>query len=490
MAELGHDVLGVDVDAGRLRFISSYDEAAEFANVHFIAVATPQKQGEFAADLKYVDAVIETLAPRLTAPAVVFGKSTVPVGTAAQLGARARKLAPVGDAVEVAWNPEFLREGYAVQDTLHPDRIVLGVDKNRPGHAEEVARDVYGILLEEEIPFLVTDLETSELVKTSARTLAAPLLLSLHAASASGPRNTGARDLLQLAQPGLIWRAAVTAEPRVGRRCLHQSADGRLLSPAQTNPPRQELLPCLHRAERRRGFVHPRGAFGSESQTLQAQEARSYQAGPIGATCPGAGRRRRRMGGAVRCSCNWKQKVGKVAKAPQWCAVRPTRRISATSYQGASSAGKLMMLGLFLDGKPLALQCNLLSGTGSFAFKTAFAEDYATSSPGTLLELVNIELLHSSSGAKWMDSCAVAEHPVLNRLWMERRLILNQYVATGCASGDLLVSLTQLGRWVKRLVRPPRGSERRADMTTRSQDAARVQDGLVQHPQRTEGHGR
>ena len=87
--------------------------------MHFIAVATPQKQGEFAADLQYVDAVIEALAPLLTAPAVIFGKSTVPVGTAARLGARARELAPVGDAVEVAWNPEFLREGYAVQDTLH-----------------------------------------------------------------------------------------------------------------------------------------------------------------------------------------------------------------------------------------------------------------------------------------------------------------------------------------------------------------------------------
>ena len=130
MAELGHEVLGVDidgiklaklqageapfyepglgevlkrnVDAGRLRFTPSYEEAAKFATVHFIAVATPQKQGEFAADLRYVDAVIETLAPLVTSPAVVLGKSTVPVGTAARLGARARELAPVGDAVEVA----------------------------------------------------------------------------------------------------------------------------------------------------------------------------------------------------------------------------------------------------------------------------------------------------------------------------------------------------------------------------------------------------
>ena len=240
MAEIGHDVLGVDVDAGklaklgageapfyepgldevlksnvdagRLRFTSSYEEAAEFANVHFIAVATPQKQGEFAADLKYVDAVIETLAPLLTAPAVIFGKSTVPVGTAARLGARARELAPVGDAVEVAWNPEFLREGYAVQDTLHPDRIVLGVDKNRPGHAEEVARDVYGILLEEEIPFLVTDLETSELVKTSANAFLATKISFINA-MAEVCEVTGA-DVSVLAD-------AIGHDARIGRKFLN-----------------------------------------------------------------------------------------------------------------------------------------------------------------------------------------------------------------------------------------------------------------------------
>jgi UDPglucose 6-dehydrogenase len=240
MAELGHDVLGVDidasklaklgageapfyepgldevlkrnVDAGRLRFTSSYEEAAEFANVHFIAVATPQKQGEFAADLKYVDAAIETLAPLLTAPAVIFGKSTVPVGTAAQLGTRARELAPTGDAVEVAWNPEFLREGYAVQDTLHPDRIVLGVDKNRPGHAEEVARDVYGILLGEEIPFLVTDLETSELVKTSANAFLATKISFINAV-AEVCEVTGA-DVSVLAD-------AIGHDSRIGRKFLN-----------------------------------------------------------------------------------------------------------------------------------------------------------------------------------------------------------------------------------------------------------------------------
>jgi UDPglucose 6-dehydrogenase len=240
MAELGHDVLGVDVDtvklaklaagvapfyepgldevvknnvdAGRLQFTSSYEEAAEFANLHFIAVATPQKRGEFAADLKYVDAVIETLAPLLTVPTVILGKSTVPVGTAARLGARARELAPVTDAVEVAWNPEFLREGYAVQDTLHPDRIVVGVDKNRPGRAEEVARDVYGKLLEEKIPFLVTDLETSELVKTSANAFLATKISFINA-MAEVCEVTGA-DVSVLAD-------AIGYDARIGRKFLN-----------------------------------------------------------------------------------------------------------------------------------------------------------------------------------------------------------------------------------------------------------------------------
>ena len=240
MAELGHDVLGVDiddgklaklasgeapfyepgldrvlkdnVDAGRLRFSSSYEEAAAFADVHFIAVATPQRQGEFAADLRYVDAVVETLAPLLSEPAVIFGKSTVPVGTAARLGARVRELAPAGDAVHVAWNPEFLREGHAVEDTLHPDRIVLGIDKTRPGHVEEVARDVYGGLIEDEIPFVVTDLETAELVKTAANAFLATKISFINAV-AELCDVTGA-DVSALAD-------AIGYDARIGRKFLN-----------------------------------------------------------------------------------------------------------------------------------------------------------------------------------------------------------------------------------------------------------------------------
>src|SRR5260370_20674933 len=137
MAELGQDVIGVVIDpgkvaklasvdipfcepglrkmlsdnigAGRLRFTTGYDEAAVFADVHFLGVGTPQKKGEYGADLRHVHAVIDTLVPRLRRPAVIVGKSTVPVGTAAELSERARALAPDGIAVEVAWNPAFLR---------------------------------------------------------------------------------------------------------------------------------------------------------------------------------------------------------------------------------------------------------------------------------------------------------------------------------------------------------------------------------------------
>src|SRR5215212_8294866 len=185
MAELGHDVIGVDIDAGkvaklasgdipfyepglrkmlsdnitagRLRFTTDYDEAADFADVHFLGVGTPQKKGEYGADLRHVHAVIDTLVPRLRRPAVIVGKST-------ELGNRARGLAPDGVDVEVAWNPEFLREGFAVHDTLHPDRIVLGVQWDSI-RTEVAIREMYASLLEEGVPFLITDLQTAELVK-------------------------------------------------------------------------------------------------------------------------------------------------------------------------------------------------------------------------------------------------------------------------------------------------------------------------------------
>jgi UDPglucose 6-dehydrogenase len=170
MAELGHDVVGVDIDpgkvaklmagevpfyepglgkllrdnlaAGRLRFTTDHEVAADFADVHFLAVGTPQKKGEYGTDLRQIHAVVDTLVPRLTRPAVIVGKSTVPVGTAADLAARSRAIAANGVDVEVAWNPEFLREGFAVHDTLRPDRIMLGLPPDS-ARAEAAVRDLY-----------------------------------------------------------------------------------------------------------------------------------------------------------------------------------------------------------------------------------------------------------------------------------------------------------------------------------------------------------
>jgi CelD/BcsL family acetyltransferase involved in cellulose biosynthesis len=121
-----------------------------------------------------------------------------------------------------------------------------------------------------------------------------------------------------------------------------------------------------------------------------------------------------------------------------------------TLVGGAAAAGKLGMVGLFLDGEPVALKCNFASGTGSFAFKIAFDEAYAANSPGVLLELANIDLLHDAAATHWMDSCAMPGHPMINRLWTERRLIVDRYVATGRTPGDALVALLPLARWLKR----------------------------------------
>jgi UDPglucose 6-dehydrogenase len=195
-----------------LRFSSSYEEAAKFADVHFIAVGTPQKQGELAADLTFVEAVVTSLAPLLDRPAVIFGKSTVPVGTAARLTALVRDLAPAGDQVELAWNPEFLREGFAVKDTLHPDRIVLGVGTDRSGRAEETAREIYAPILAEQVPFIVTDLATAELVKTAANAFLATKISFINAV-AEVCEAAGA-DVTVLAD-------AIGHDARIGRRFLN-----------------------------------------------------------------------------------------------------------------------------------------------------------------------------------------------------------------------------------------------------------------------------
>jgi UDPglucose 6-dehydrogenase len=203
MASLGFEVLGVDTDAGkvaqlnagqlpiyepglrellqaglragRLSFTTSYPQAAAFGDVHFICTGTPQQQGSGYADLSQVHGSVTALAPLLDRPCLVAGRSTVPVGTARRLAA---ELAGAAEGVEVAWNPEFAREGSAVTDTLAPDRIVAGVTSRR---AEDTLREVYARPLADGVPFFATGLETAELAKVAANSFLATKISFINA---------------------------------------------------------------------------------------------------------------------------------------------------------------------------------------------------------------------------------------------------------------------------------------------------------------------
>ncbi len=244
MAESGYDVLGVDVDAakvaalargevpfyepglsalleqnvaaGRLRFTTDMAEAARFGDLHFIAVGTPQHPRTNAADLTQLNAAIDALAPLLTRACTVVGKSTVPVGTAHDLRERLHALAPAGTDVDLVWNPEFLREGYAVADTLTPDRIVVGLasptgPEEPPTREEQVMRRVYAPMIEWGSPFLVMDYATSELVKVSANSFLATKISFINA-MAEVCEATGA-DVTRLAQ-------AIGYDERIGAKFL------------------------------------------------------------------------------------------------------------------------------------------------------------------------------------------------------------------------------------------------------------------------------
>src|SRR5699024_4839689 len=211
MAELGHDVIGLDIDAervaalqagvppfhepgfeqilarglasGRLRFTTDYAELAP-AEVHFLGLGTPQREDGFGADLSHlesaVDAPAEVLPARGGAPTLVAGKSTVPAGTARRLADRLAHL----DGVHLLWNPEFLREGFAVQDTLDPDRLVYGVhDPEDTAARQAVAMldAVYARILEREAPRLVMGYEAAELVKVSANAFLATKISFINA---------------------------------------------------------------------------------------------------------------------------------------------------------------------------------------------------------------------------------------------------------------------------------------------------------------------
>jgi len=241
MAKLGHDVVGVDVDAakieelragrapfyepglaalldevagtGRLTF-STDMSAVEGAQVHFICVGTPQKLGEFRADLSYVESATAGLLPYLHPEDLVVGKSTVPVGTAERI---ATDLA--GTGATLVWNPEFLREGFAVQDTLHPDRLVYGLPTDGEGvptpagdKARATLDEVYATPLADGTPLVVTDYATAQLVKVAANSFLATKISFINA-MAELCEATGA-DVTRLAD-------AIGYDARIGRRFLN-----------------------------------------------------------------------------------------------------------------------------------------------------------------------------------------------------------------------------------------------------------------------------
>ncbi|MEW2632717.1 UDP-glucose/GDP-mannose dehydrogenase family protein [Streptomyces sp. NPDC048389] len=201
-------VAGIEGSSGRLRFTTSYEEAGEFGDVHFMCVNTPQKHGEYACDMSYVDTAFASLAPHLKHPALVVGKSTVPVGSAERLARLLTARAPAGQDVELAWNPEFLREGFAVDDTLHPDRIVVGVGSE---HAEKLLREVYATPIGEGSPFVVTDFPTAELVKTAANSFLATKISFINAMAEVCEAAGG--DVVKLAE-------AIGYDERIGKKFL------------------------------------------------------------------------------------------------------------------------------------------------------------------------------------------------------------------------------------------------------------------------------
>lgn len=208
--EPGFDpILAEQVESGRLRFTTDFSQIAD-ADVVFIGVGTPQKADSHAADMTYVDAAVASITPHLKDGALVAGKSTVPVGTAQRLAEYVAENTPEGVTAELAWNPEFLREGFAVQDTLHPDRLVFGVTSER---AEKVLREIYATTIEEDgTPVVVCDLPTAELVKVAANSFLATKISFINA-MAEICEAAGA-DVTKLAD-------AIGHDARIGRKFLN-----------------------------------------------------------------------------------------------------------------------------------------------------------------------------------------------------------------------------------------------------------------------------
>jgi len=241
-AELGYEVLGMDIDqakidklnagtvpfhepgldellaknlaAGRLRFSTDYAEVADFGDVHFICVGTPQRADGMAADLSYVEAAIAALGPCLRRKALIVGKSTVPVGTAEWVEALVGKHVAPEAEVEVAWSPEFLQEGFAVEDVLRPNRVIFGVKSEWAlGMLHTAHKGVFDLATNEdrEVPIVITDFATAELVKVAANAFLATKISFINA-MAEVCEAAGA-DVTQLSR-------AIGYDPRIGNKFL------------------------------------------------------------------------------------------------------------------------------------------------------------------------------------------------------------------------------------------------------------------------------
>lgn len=241
-AELGYDVLGIDVDSskidqlnsgrvpfrepgldellvknlasGRLRFSTSYEEAAEFGDVHFICVSTPQSSKGPAADLSYVEASVAELSKSLTRDALIVGKSTVPVGTAEWVESLVKRHADPDLKVAVGWSPEFLQEGFAVNDVLRPNRIVMSAHTEWGRSLLMAAhKGVFDLAKTEDrdVPVIDTDFATAELAKHAANTFLANKISFMNAMAEVCEASGG--DVVDLAR-------ALGYDDRIGRRFL------------------------------------------------------------------------------------------------------------------------------------------------------------------------------------------------------------------------------------------------------------------------------
>ena len=198
------ELLQKEVASGRLTFSADFSDAAD-CDIHFICVGTPQQKDSLAADLTYVDSSVRSIAPHAKSGSLIVGKSTVPVGTAARLSSMLRE---INSHVELAWNPEFLREGFAVEDTLRPNRLVVGVTSDR---AEEMLKQAYSSLIANSVPWIRTDLATSELVKVAANSFLATKISFINAMA----------EICEVAGGDVTLLAkAIGYDPRIGSRFL------------------------------------------------------------------------------------------------------------------------------------------------------------------------------------------------------------------------------------------------------------------------------